>query len=102
MMEGPGHAASVGPREERGVRDDVEGHGRRPENLNAVAVGGDDASVQLDLHAGGHTKLLKDELHLLGVVGHAIDSVTCDGIALAEATHQFLIEAGFIEIEQIT
>ena len=68
---------------------------------SAVAVGGDDTRVQLDLHAGGYAKLFQDELHLLGVVGHAIDSVACDGIALAEATHEFLIEAGFIEIEQV-
>ena len=43
MVERPGHAASVGPGQVRCVGEDVEGHGRRPESLNAVAVGGDKA-----------------------------------------------------------
>jgi hypothetical protein len=39
VVERPSHVASVGPRQERGVCEDVEGHGGGAENLHAVAVG---------------------------------------------------------------
>ncbi len=39
MVERASHAASVGPRQERGVCEDVEDDGGGAENLHAVAVG---------------------------------------------------------------
>jgi hypothetical protein len=40
VVERPDHAASVGPRQEQGVCEDVEGYGGGAENLHAVAMGG--------------------------------------------------------------
>jgi len=35
------------------------------------------------------------------VVGHAVDPVAIDGVAFAQTTHQFLIEARFVEVEEV-
>ena len=43
MVERRGHAASVGPGEERSIGEDVERHRGRPEDLQAVAMGSDKA-----------------------------------------------------------
>ena len=52
MMEGRGHAASVGPREERGVGEDVEGHGGGPKNFHAVAMSGHEPQETLQVGHG--------------------------------------------------
>ncbi len=52
MVEGRGHAASVGPGEERSVGEDVEGHGGRPKNFHAVAMGGHEPQETLQVGHG--------------------------------------------------
>ena len=52
MMEGRCHAASVGPREERGVGEDVEGHGGGPKNFHAVAMSGHEPQETLQVGHG--------------------------------------------------
>ena len=52
MVERPGHAASVGPGQERGVGEDVEGHGRGSEDLHAIAVSGDKAKKAVQVCHG--------------------------------------------------
>ncbi len=52
MVVRPGHAASVGPRKERGVGEHVEGHGRGPENLHAIAVSGRKAQKAVQVGHG--------------------------------------------------
>jgi hypothetical protein len=50
IVKRPGHAAGVGPGQERGVGEYVEGHCRGSEDLHAIAVGGDKPkeAVQID------------------------------------------------------
>ena len=57
--------------------------------------------MQLDLDASGEAKLFEDQLHLLRVISHSVDTVAVDGIAFAETADKFLIKAGLVEIEQI-
>ncbi len=52
MVVRPGHAASVGPGKERGVGEHVEGHGRGPEDLHAVAVSGRKAKKAVQVGHG--------------------------------------------------
>ena len=53
MVKRRGHAASVGPREERGIGEDVEHHRRRPEDLQAVGMGCDKAKETVEVGHGG-------------------------------------------------
>ncbi len=52
MVERPSYAASVGPRQERGVGEDVEGHGEGVKNLHAVAMGGHESQESFQVGHG--------------------------------------------------
>ena len=53
MVKRRGHAASVGPGEERSIGEDVERHRGRPEDLQAVAMGCDKAKETVEICHGG-------------------------------------------------
>ena len=53
MVKRRGHAASVGPREERGIGEDVERHRRRPEDHQAGGMGCDKAKETVEVGHGG-------------------------------------------------
>ena len=96
-------AVAGGVDEDRGGPGLTAGLGFRHDCLErpALPMRGDDPGVELDFDAGGDAQLLEDQFHLLRVVGHAIDPVAIDGVAFTEPTHEFLVEARLVEIEEV-